>query len=81
MIAGNHELSFDPSLRGQEQELGAGAGGRCGHHLPTSPLHGDQGQEKKLGAGAKEELRGCTYLEDEAVEIEGLKIYGGWGCY
>ena len=29
-ITGNHELSFDPSLRGLENELSATMG-RCGH--------------------------------------------------
>ena len=29
VIAGNHELTFDPALRGLESELSTAMGGRC----------------------------------------------------
>merc|ERR1719367_338238 len=42
VIAGNHELSFDPALRGLEQELSLSMG-RCGHTggaaSSASPIH------------------------------------------
>lgn len=87
VIAGNHELTFDPALRGMEQDLGkAGVGGKCGH-LGTSPLHisvrdlsitgqGEKEKEEESCRNIRSELTGCTYLEDSSVLIRGLKIYG-----
>ncbi len=46
VIAGNHEVSFDPA---------------------TSQLK--DGDSKK-------ELKNCIYLEDNSIELLGLKIYG-----
>jgi len=80
VIAGNHELTFDPALRGLEQELGAAmVGGRCGHIGGASPLHLPISQEKPGNVASnavRDELKGCTYLEDSSVTIRGIKIYG-----
>jgi len=80
VIAGNHELSFDPALRGLEQELSLSMG-RCGHTggaaSGASPMHTVQSPEKAMDrAEVRAELRGCTYLEDSSVTIRGVKIYG-----
>lgn len=82
VIAGNHELTFDPALRGLESELSTAMGGRCGAaHIGTSPLHApsqgkDQENSPGKGENVKSELTNCTYLEDSSVLIEGIKIYG-----
>lgn len=75
VIAGNHELSFDPSFthpltrnRGHHQGL-----------FDEIPLLGHK--KEKLEESVKSEnirqhLTNCTYLEDSSAEIYGIKFYG-----
>jgi len=86
VIAGNHELSFDPSF---QESMISSTGGRSGH-IGTSPLHisqkmlytpttGDVDSQKfdeSTAATMKRELTDCIYLEDASVQLYGLKIYG-----
>jgi len=85
VIAGNHELSFDPSLRGN------GLSGRSGH-LGDSPLHISQKMlytptkesvdlqniedQETNSSQIKKELTNCIYLEDSATQVFGLTVYG-----
>lgn len=84
VIAGNHELSFDPTFH--DLDLSSGPrGGRSGH-LGDSPLHLTQNvlsMEKltldnaaQASSPVQKELTNCTYLQDSSVTIQGLKIYG-----
>ncbi|KAG4073694.1 hypothetical protein HA402_000918 [Bradysia odoriphaga] len=58
VIAGNHELSFDPS-----------------HNKPLV-LSKDDCPTSDNDRDFREYLTNCTYLEDQLVELYGLKIYG-----
>eukprot|EP00111_Clytia_hemisphaerica_P001657 TCONS_00004697-protein len=58
VIAGNHELTFDP--------FGAES---AGYLLPKDCLGLDHKEMKK-------KLTNCTFIEDQAVEVMGFKIYG-----
>ncbi|XP_064489974.1 metallophosphoesterase domain-containing protein 1-like [Ornithodoros turicata] len=58
VIAGNHELSFDPS--------------KVKHSAPYSI----QTPQQDITRQAKQHLRNCVYLEDQAVSVYGIKIYG-----
>jgi len=68
VIAGNHELSFDPkfnhpkSVDGQEVSY-------FGYGCDTFSVGAKQKDNKKY-------LTNCIYLEDSMTECFGLKIYG-----
>jgi len=74
VIAGNHELCFDPSL-----SKAPGIVARSGH-IGTSPSNQEESNLASDKAAKcqdiKKELTNCTYLEDSSVEICGLKVYG-----
>lgn len=67
VIAGNHELSFDPRV--------CNKGG-----LKISlfkAFFGKNPLDQQLNSvEAKELLTNCRYIEDESIEIEGIRIYG-----
>jgi len=85
VIAGNHELGFDPSVSSDHWALGSRSG-----HLGNSPMCGQvdslkedmdnlstsEKQKSTLPNNIRSELTNCIYLEDSAVEICGLKVYG-----
>ena len=71
VIAGNHELSFDPAFT--ERGEAAECGGRCGAGQRAelrAAVAGTNSQE------VRRELAGCTYLQDSATTVCGIKIYG-----
>ena len=90
MIAGNHELGFDP-----KNKMSQVINNRSGH-IGDSPQCGNVDvknlretstepgliREEALNTGEsteyniRKELTNCTYLEDSAVQLCGLKIYG-----
>ncbi|CAG0904911.1 unnamed protein product [Cyprideis torosa] len=76
VIAGNHELSFDPKMAGIVPR-----GGKSAALSPSFPALGNP-QEELLEAiespsnEAKRLLTNCFYLEDQGIELFGLKIYG-----
>jgi len=78
VIAGNHELCFDPALAKNSTRFG-----RSGH-LESSPANlniKEEGEDQQPSGPVncdeiKKTLTNCTYLEDSSVEICGLKIYG-----
>lgn len=68
VIAGNHELSFDPEFTGSATEKEQNAsyfGYECNQFSHVI----QQKDNKKY-------LTNCTYLEDSMTECFGLKIYG-----
>ena len=70
VIAGNHELCFDPLL-----SKTPGIVARSGH-IGTSPSNQEESNLATKCQDIKKELTNCTYLEDSSVEICGLKVYG-----
>ena len=78
VIAGNHELCFDPSLANNSDRVGrSGHLGNCPGNLNTKLEGEDQQPTGPVNCDdIKKELTNCTYLEDSFVEICGLKIYG-----
>lgn len=92
VIAGNHELGFDPKntvsqfINNRSGHIGDSP--QCGNvdvknlrETSTEPdlisedmknLRTDDTTEYNI----RQELTNCTYLEDSAVTIAGLKIYG-----
>jgi len=91
VIAGNHELSFDPAFHNMIDDRGIPTGKSS--HIGNSPMHIcqkilamdsmgiDRDQlQSAVSEGKcediKRELTGCEYLEDSSIEICGLKIYG-----
>jgi len=74
VIAGNHELSFDPHTSGGI--LASRIQARGSKFGDTSSMCETQKQNVS-SQEMKRELTNCTYLEDSSVQICGLKIYGG----
>ena len=90
MIAGNHELGFDPknkmsqSINNRSGHIGDSP--QCGNvdvkNLRETSTEPGLMREEALNTGEsteyniRKELTNCTYLEDSAVQICGLKIYG-----
>ncbi|KAK2191092.1 hypothetical protein NP493_61g00012 [Ridgeia piscesae] len=71
VIAGNHELSFDPhymTLEEKRLELDC--------PIRINPIAVKDFLEKKGVSSMKELLTNCVYLEDSEVTICGLRIYG-----
>jgi len=73
VIAGNHELSFDPHTSGGI--LASRIQARGSKFGDTSSMCETQKQTVS-SQEIKRELSNCTYLEDSSVKICGLKIYG-----
>ena len=92
VIAGNHELGFDPKNRVEQfmnnRSGHIGDSPQCGNvdikNLRETSTEPDLIAEdmKRLSTedstvyNIRQELTNCTYLEDTAVTIAGLKIYG-----
>lgn len=78
VIAGNHELSFDPSFT---HPLTAHA---CGHRSKQGlfdeiPLLGHNKEKLEAAVNTqniRDHLTNCTYLEDSGIELYGLKFWG-----
>jgi Calcineurin-like phosphoesterase len=78
VIAGNHELSFDPSFT---HPLTARA---CGHRSKQGlfdeiPLLGHDKEKLQSAVNTqniKDHLTNCTYLEDSGISLYGLKFWG-----
>lgn len=75
VIAGNHELSFDPSFTHPLSR-------NRGHHqglFDEIPLLGhkkEKLEQSVMSENIRQHLTNCTYLEDSGVEIYGIKFYG-----
>lgn len=64
VIAGNHEISFDPTMTHSENSLS------------SLQFKNDQMRRIAQQEDNKKYLTNCTYLEDSMTECYGLKIYG-----
>lgn len=80
VIAGNHELSFDPTFTHPFKHLQTTCckktGGSTLDEIPTLGNTKESLEEAVKVENVKQYLTNCTYLEDEAIEVYGLKIYG-----
>lgn len=80
VIAGNHELSFDPTFTHPFQTK---TGARSKHsnssildEIPTLGNTKESINEAVRVENVRDLLTNCRYLEDELIEIFGLKFYG-----
>ncbi|XP_043521432.1 metallophosphoesterase MPPED2 isoform X1 [Frieseomelitta varia] len=81
VIAGNHELSFDPTFThpfslqtsGNRQKH---TGTSILDNIPTLGMSKDTLAEAIQTSNVKEYLTNCIYLEDSEIIIHGIKIYG-----
>jgi hypothetical protein len=72
VIAGNHELSFDPTFTGRVLKNNHSG-------LDTIPDLGnprDKMAEACKTNNARQLLTNCIYLEDAGIKINGISIYG-----
>lgn len=81
VIAGNHELSFDKTFTHPLENISKCCGKKTGitslvDEIPTLGNSKESMQEAVKIENVKQYLTNCTYLEDESIEIYGLKIYG-----
>ncbi|XP_025832263.1 UPF0046 protein C25E10.12 [Agrilus planipennis] len=80
VIAGNHELSFDPSFvhifKKTYDHCSRHAGSIFEEEIPTLGMEKEELNKAVKAVNAKKCLTNCTYLEDSMVEIYGIKIYG-----
>lgn len=88
VIAGNHELSFDSTFTHPFQKGGGGQGGK-GHasnskhtgmsildDLPTLGNAKECLESAVQTQNVRQVLTNCRYIEDELLEIWGIRIYG-----
>lgn len=81
VIAGNHELSFDPTFThpfslqtsGNRQKH---TGTSILDNIPTLGMSKDTLAEAIQTTNIKDYLTNCIYLEDSEIIIHGIKIYG-----
>lgn len=79
VIAGNHELSFDPTFTHPFQttsERTKHTGINLIDQIPTLGMSKDHLSDAVKTSNIKSYLTNCTYLEDSSVTINGIKIYG-----
>lgn len=79
VIAGNHELSFDPTFSlCFTTKFGSGnlAGNCMDNEIPHYGRKNDNIQDAVKTANIREYLTNCTYLEDSMITLYGIKIYG-----
>jgi len=81
VIAGNHELSFDPTFThpfsvhtsGDHQKH---TGTSILDDIPTLGMSKDTLAEAIKTTNVKDYLTNCIYLEDSEIIVNGIKIYG-----
>lgn len=71
VIAGNHELSFDRSFTHPLRKVASVV-----DDIPTLGMAREKITDAITTINIKEQLTNCTYLEDESLELYGIKIYG-----
>lgn len=81
MIAGNHELSFDPTFTHPFSTHRSGdrhktTGTSIFDSIPTLGMSKDILNEAVQTNNVKDQLTNCIYLEDSSIFISGVKIYG-----
>lgn len=78
VIAGNHELSFDRTFTHplSHSPSDSSRGSSIVDQIPTLGMPRDNIAEAIKMQNIKDCLTNCTYLQDEAATLYGLKIYG-----
>lgn len=79
VIAGNHELSFDHTFTHPFQNASAcckKTGSTLLDEIPTLGNSKESLAEAVKTENIRQYLSNCVYLQDECVELYGLKIYG-----
>lgn len=69
VIAGNHELSFDPKFTQAKSS-------NIVKSIPALGYSRHEISEAVSGQDVRKKLTNCFYLEDESLELFGLKLYG-----
>jgi hypothetical protein len=69
VIAGNHELSFDPKFAGDR-------GRQVVESIPELGYRREVMTEAVKSIDTKKRLTNCIYLEDSGIQIWGISIYG-----
>lgn len=82
VIAGNHELSFDPTFTHPLTKKLPFQKGYEVDEIPTLGLAREDLKEAVENVDIRNKLTNCIYLEDTFVKIYGIKIYGTpWYIY
>ncbi|XP_012279362.1 metallophosphoesterase domain-containing protein 1 isoform X2 [Orussus abietinus] len=80
VIAGNHELSFDPTFTHPFSTQSSGrqkhTGTRILDEIPTLGMSKATLAEAIETTNVKDYLTNCIYLEDSEIILHGIKIYG-----
>lgn len=81
VIAGNHELSFDPTFTNPfstqiNKNRQKHTGTSILDNIPTLGMSKDTIAEAIQTENVKDYLTNCVYLEDSEIVIDGIKIYG-----
>lgn len=80
VIAGNHELSFDPTFihifKKHSEHTSRHTGTILDDEIPTLGMEKDALNEAVGVENVKQYLTNCIYLEDSTVNIYGINIYG-----
>ncbi|XKL69228.1 hypothetical protein PGB90_006997 [Kerria lacca] len=76
VIAGNHELSFDPTFTHPLTKKLPFQKGYEVDEIPTLGLAREDLKEAVENVDIRNKLTNCIYLEDTFVKIYGIKIYG-----
>lgn len=81
VIAGNHELSFDPTFTNPYQSSSSSQQTKHSataiiDEIPTLGNTKESLREAVQTKNIRELLTNCTYLEDQAIELYGIKFYG-----
>ncbi|MCL4142830.1 UNVERIFIED_CONTAM: hypothetical protein GTU68_047604 [Idotea baltica] len=80
VIAGNHELSFDPrftsNVAQQQAHKTAHTGSSLIYEIPSLGMEREELKQAVSFSCASSLLTNATYIQDEAISICGIKIYG-----
>ena len=76
VIAGNHELSFDPTFTHPLTNKSANRQGYEVDEIPTLGLAREDLKQAVEKADIRSKLTGCLYLQDAQINVYGIKIYG-----
>lgn len=80
VVAGNHELSFDLSFVHlfKQSSLSSSKNSDSPEEnaIPTLGMHKDDLNNAVNVENVKKYLTNCTYLEDNGIELFGIKIFG-----
>jgi predicted phosphohydrolase len=78
VIAGNHELAFDPAFNQSSCASGSKAKNTSSllDEIPTLSFSREALKKAVSTENIRQYLTNCTYLEDSGIELYGIKFYG-----